>query len=492
MFQNFDGRTMQIKNASKNSYDLVHELPSKEMDPMPPYLFYVYRIKRSDLEIVFFHKFTFKFLTLLTFVISTSREVFELCFTVNYNLDNFIGSRFNMLLHAALLSMLLESIFSYKILIFSPRLAHSHINFMGILADVLVEAGHDIYIINFTDNFMPDLNPDVSNNGSKLAKIVRKTFSNTNNQILKKNSAREKWKKKGDSILQVYRLFQQLADSQRLMCLEHLEDDKLISWLQTEQYDLGITEQISFCGYAIFNRIGLNNQVTAGAITLMEVLSDPFGVSSNPSYVPGGFSSKADKMNYLERLANIIIYTTSYILTKFVWEPAVQSLQHNLPNNFNYIETLKNSSLYFVNTDELLDFPRLVSHKIVFIGGIAVAKPTALTEDYQQLMDYSECGVILVSFGTVVKSKYMSDDEKRYSKMHHHNLLAFISHCGQNSLMESVSAGVPLICIPLFADQFRNAKTAENRNIAIILNKEQLTTNALASALKTIIYEERL
>ncbi|KAM3719585.1 putative UDP-glucuronosyltransferase ugt-50 [Dirofilaria immitis] len=416
-----------------------------------------------------------------------------------------------MLLHAALLSMLLESIFSYKILIFSPRLAHSHINFMGILADVLVEAGHDITI------FMPDLNPDVSNNGSKLAKIVRKTFSNTNNQILKKNSAREKWKKKGDSILQVYRLFQQLADSQRLMCLE--------------QYDLGITEQISFCGYAIFNRIGLNNQVTAGAITLMEVLSDPFGVSSNPSYVPGGFSSKADKMNYLERLANIIIYTTSYILTKFVWEPAVQSLQHNLPNNFNYIETLKNSSLYFVNTDELLDFPRLVSHKIVFIGGIAVAKPTALTEDYQQLMDYSECGVILVSFGTVVKSKYMSDDEKKIFQdafrqfpeitflwkyeneneeredtylsnvvkrkwipqndiLNHHNLLAFISHCGQNSLMESVSAGVPLICIPLFADQFRNAKTAENRNIAIILNKEQLTTNALASALKTIIYEE--
>ncbi|EFO18210.1 hypothetical protein LOAG_10286 [Loa loa] len=63
----------------------------------------------------------------------------------------------------------------------------------------------------------------------------------------------------------------------------------------------------------------------------------------------------------------------------------------------------------------------------------------------------------------------------------HHKLLAFVSHCGQNSLMESVSVGVPLICIPLFADQVRNAGTAKNRNVAIVLNKESLTANGLAS-----------
>lgn len=71
--------------------------------------------------------------------------------------------------------------------------------------------------------------------------------------------------------------------------LEHLEDDKLMGSLQKEQYDLGITEQINFCGYAIFNRIGLNNYITAMAFNLLEVTSDFFGVSSNPSYVPGLF-----------------------------------------------------------------------------------------------------------------------------------------------------------------------------------------------------------
>lgn len=70
-------------------------------------------------------------------------------------------------------------------------------------------------------------------------------------------------------------------------CLEYLEDEKLIGLLQSEQYDLGITENINFCGYAIFKRIGLNNHISARAVNLMEVSSDIFGVSSNPSYVPG-------------------------------------------------------------------------------------------------------------------------------------------------------------------------------------------------------------
>lgn len=41
-------------------------------------------------------------------------------------------------------------------------------------------------------------------------------------------------------------------------------------------------------------------------------------------------------------------------------------------------EAMKESSLVFVNTEEFLEFPRPISRKIVFIGGIAVPEISQL------------------------------------------------------------------------------------------------------------------
>lgn len=66
-----------------------------------------------------------------------------------------------------------------------------------------------------------------------------------------------------------------------------LENEELMDQLREEKFDLGITEIISFCGYGIFEKIGLKTYVTAFTVNLFEVMSDKLGVSSNPSYVPG-------------------------------------------------------------------------------------------------------------------------------------------------------------------------------------------------------------
>ena len=70
-------------------------------------------------------------------------------------------------------------------------------------------------------------------------------------------------------------------------------------------------------------------------------------------------------------------------------------------------------------------------------------------------------------------------------------MLAFISHGGANSVMEASYAGVPLLCIPLMADQHRNAKMAQYRKIATVVQKPEILEGKLTEAIKKIVDDDR-
>lgn len=59
-----------------------------------------------------------------------------------------------------------------------------------------------------------------------------------------------------------------------------------------------------------------------------------------------------------------------------------------------------------------------------------------------------------------------------------------------NSVQEGASKGVPMIMIPIFADQPSNAKKLESRGMAIALNRNTLTVDQLTAAIKKIISDQ--
>ncbi|VDM47245.1 unnamed protein product [Toxocara canis] len=280
--------------------------------------------------------------------------------------------------------------------------------------------------------------------------------------------------------------------------------------LKDEKFDLGISEAFSFCGFGVFDKIGLQKHLSAFNTEIFEAFTEPYGISYNPSHVPGKdlFCILSRNLPFQQILKERIILSRSYLSCK---------------------EILANCPFIFVNTNILFEFPRELNSKIVFVSGISASQSNSLDEDFQRLMDASTGGVVLVSFGTIALSsqmppdlksafvsafqhfpeitfiwKYELDDEvasdlpnvikrkwvPQSALLGHRNMRAFISHCGTNGLSESVNAGIPMVCVPLFFDQIRSAKKLEKQHTAFIIHKHNLTAQSLQWAIRTILYEK--
>ncbi|KAJ4721004.1 Glycosyltransferase [Melia azedarach] len=74
----------------------------------------------------------------------------------------------------------------------------------------------------------------------------------------------------------------------------------------------------------------------------------------------------------------------------------------------------------------------------------------------------------------------------------HEAVGAFVTHCGWNSLLESIAAGVPLIGRPFFGDQGINGRMMEDVwGIGVIVEGGTFTKNALMGSFNLILCQER-
>ncbi|KAH8248192.1 hypothetical protein KR038_004373 [Drosophila bunnanda] len=255
--------------------------------------------------------------------------------------------------------------------------------------------------------------------------------------------------------------------------------------------------------------------------------SDLVGTPSPPSYVPHCLLPFSDHMDFWQRAQNLGFQAYEYVYYNWINLPRQEVLYRKyFPNNKqDFYEMRRDTSLVLLNNHVSLSNPRPYSPNMIEVGGMHVNRkePKPLPKDIREFIEGAEHGVIYFSLGSNLKSKDLPQEKQRaivdtlrglkfrvlwkyededfadkpanvfISKwfpqddiLAHEKVIAFITHGGLLSTMETIYHGKPVVGIPFFGDQFMNMARAEQSGYGITVKYAQLTAPRFRSAIDRI------
>uniref|UniRef100_A0A914WXN7 glucuronosyltransferase n=1 Tax=Plectus sambesii TaxID=2011161 RepID=A0A914WXN7_9BILA len=415
---------------------------------------------------------------------------------------------------------------SFKVLVYSPAIGHSHCNFMGKIADALLDAGHEVLV------YVPVHDADVLTNGTKRAPVLRVDVLDDpflfKNSPIKSDPFSEKADMMGDETMQLF------AELSAQACQGQVSNKALMETLRDHHFDVAIAEFYDYCPFGILKLLGIPANILASAVPMTETIGDLFGVPQPLSYVPSVFGTSTDEMSYKERAMNIMTSGIWRGMLNRVLDKENEIFRRYYGSDFPALDDLaKKTSLAFVNADEFFELPRPITHRIIYVGGIGVPKAEKLSNELARVVEASDKGVIVLSFGSIAHSTLLPMEKKlavlramanfpeytfiwKYERpeddmqlfmnytnvypmkwvpqvdlLNHPKVKVFITHGGMNSLTEAMTTGTPTVAIPLFGDQEHNVAVAVKRGVSVFVSKRNINAESLTAALQEVLQNEK-
>ncbi|KAL2093159.1 hypothetical protein ACEWY4_010471 [Coilia grayii] len=244
-----------------------------------------------------------------------------------------------------------------------------------------------------------------------------------------------------------------------------------------------------------------------------------------PSFVPCNPITATDQMNFMERLGNFMNYATHSALFYFHSSVHMSKIYTEIKGEpTDMCKVLgKKADLWLIRSNWEWDYPRPFPPNFIFIGGHHCKPPKPLPEDLEEFVQSSgDDGVVVFTFGSLYKNltverrnmfvsafqqipqkvvwgfkgerpQHLPANIRIYDWIPQNDLLghpktkAFITHGGSNGLYEAIYHGVPLLGIPLFADQPDNIFILEKKGAAVQLDFYKMDADDLVKGLQAVI-----
>ncbi|GMT22326.1 hypothetical protein PFISCL1PPCAC_13623 [Pristionchus fissidentatus] len=421
-----------------------------------------------------------------------------------------------------LLLSLLCYVQSLKFLAFSTQFARSHANFISKISDVLVDAGHEVVMV------APIMSTSFGGPLAKKARIIEipqceeaKRFD----QIIDGRMAKNIWVMK-HSLQMFLRIVYYILNEIHFIT-GVMEHPGLMDRLREEKFDAAFSESSDGCGPLVFHLLGIDKWAATESPAIRDGGFAHTHTPSNPAYVPSLMGGRGEQMTFLERLSNTFSFLMADLMVGVMIDDMEASIRKRMPDIPRIKDILPTNSLVFYNSEPLVDFPHPTSARTIDIGGIINSEPyEPLNSTWSAILDLRP-KTILISFGSMAKAFSMPDEYKKtiretvkqfpdvtfiwkYEKpedhiscgipnlvestwvpqrdmLHDRRLSAFITHCGQGSTTETINAGVPVVVIPVLADQLRNSHQVLRNGIGLRLDKTDLEKEGKLGAVITEI-----
>ncbi|VVC99403.1 unnamed protein product [Leptidea sinapis] len=213
------------------------------------------------------------------------------------------------------------------------------------------------------------------------------------------------------------------------------------------------------------------------------------GLPNHPLLFANVFQRRLNNLTVWEKIQAFIHNAgLEYIYSTHEIEDDIQLKRIIGPDVPPLQKLMENIDLVFYNNFHIWTANIPVPPNVMYIGGIYKKPKQEIPEDLKIFLDSSKHGVIYVRFGTNTKSSLFPKSQvdiftKVFSELPYDVLWRW----DEDSTEEAIIGGVPLIGLPMFADQWYNVEKYKYFGIGIKLDINSFNEQDLRSAISEVI-----